>query len=34
MVFDCDIDKHFPLIEGGCGGIIIDAEYFSENVPN
>ncbi|MCR4797601.1 MAG: glycosyltransferase family 2 protein [Lachnospiraceae bacterium] len=33
FVFDCDLQKCFPLIEGGCGGIVMDMEYYDEHVP-
>ncbi|WP_022755572.1 glycosyltransferase [Butyrivibrio fibrisolvens] len=34
LVFDCDINNHFPLIEGGCGGIMMRSEYFDNVIPD
>ncbi len=33
FVFECDLERHFPLIEGGCGGIMMDGKYFDEYFP-
>ena len=33
FVFDCDLRRHFPLIEGGCGGIIMDMEDYDKILP-
>ena len=34
FVFDCNLNKRFILIEGGCGGAIMDMKYFEEKLPN
>ncbi len=33
FVFDANLKKHFVLIEGGCGGAMMDMEYFDANHP-
>lgn len=33
IAFDCDYKKKFPLIEGACGGSIMDMSYFEEHYP-
>lgn len=33
FIFDCDLNKKFVLIEGGCGGAMMDMEYFGKYIP-
>lgn len=33
IVFDCDVKRKFPLIEGACGGSMIDMDYYNAHYP-
>lgn len=34
FVFKCDLKKRFVLIEGGCGGAMMDMDFFRKQIPD